>query len=49
MTSLGLTKYIVIIEKILKKGTGSIRQRKLYEQSGSFEYMIKSIKEKFYQ
>ena len=45
MTSLVLTKYIKIIENILKKGTGSITQRKLYDRSGRFEYMIQSLKE----
>jgi carboxylate-amine ligase len=49
MTSLGLIKYIKTIEDILKIGTGSTRQRKLYNHSSSFEYMIRSLKEQFYQ
>ena len=49
MISLGLTKYIKIIEDILIKGTGSTTQRKLYDRSGRFEYMIQSLKEQFYQ
>ena len=50
MTSLGLTKYIKIIEDILKKGTGSTNQRKLYDHSGKkFKYMIQTLKEQFYQ
>ena len=50
MISLGLTKYIKIIEDILKKGTGSTTQRKLYDRSGKkFKYMIQTLKEQFYQ
>ena len=49
MISLGLTKYVNIIENILKKGTGATTQRKLYNRSGKFEYIIQSLKEQFYQ
>ena len=48
MITLGLTKYIKIIEDILIKGTGSSRQRQLYERSSNFKYMIKSLKEQFF-
>ena len=48
MITLGLTKYIKIIEEILIKGTGSSRQRQLYERSSNFKYMIKSLKEQFF-
>ena len=37
------------IENILKQGTGATMQRELYKKSDSFEYMIQSIKEQFYQ
>ena len=49
MSTLKSTKYIKTIEDILKQGTGSTIQRDLYKKSGSFEYMIKTIKEQFYQ
>ena len=49
MTSLGLKKYIKTIEDILKIGTGSTRQRQLYSHASSFKYMIRSLKEQFYQ
>ena len=48
MITLGLTKYIKIIEDILLNGTGSSTQRQLYESSRNFKYMIKSLKEQFY-
>ena len=48
MRTLGLTKYIKIIEDILLKGTGSSTQRQLYGGSGDFKYMLKSLKEQFY-
>ena len=47
--SLGLTKYIKIIEDILINGTGATTQRKLYNSSGSFEHMIRYLREGFYQ
>jgi len=47
--SLGLTKYFKTIEDILINGTGATIQRKLYNNSGNFEYMIQSLREKFYQ
>ena len=49
MISLGLTKYIKIIEDILNKGTGATTQRILYKNSGNFKYMIQTLKEQFYQ
>ena len=49
MISLGSEKYIKIIENILIKGTGATKQREYYNNLGSFEHMIKSLKEQFYQ
>jgi len=47
--SLGSTKYIKTIEEILNRGTGSTEQRKLYNSSKDFKYVLKSLKELFYQ
>jgi len=47
--SLGLKKYIKVIEDILIKGTGATIQRKLYKSSGNFKDMIRSLKDQFYQ
>ena len=49
VSSLGLKKYIKIIEDILINGTGATIQRKLYTSSGNFGHMIWSLKDKFYQ
>ena len=49
LISLGSGKYIKIIEIILKKGTGSNKQRKLYSASKNFKHMIQLLKEQFYQ
>jgi carboxylate-amine ligase len=49
LISLGSEKYIKIIEKILKNGTGSNKQRELYSASKNFKHMIQLIKEQFYQ
>ena len=45
---LGSAKYIKIIKEILDKGTGSIRQRKLCNNSNNFRYMLQFLKETFY-
>ena len=47
--SLGSAKYVKTIEEILNQGTGSTKQRKLYNGSKNFEYMLKSLKDLFYQ
>ena len=47
LISLGSGKYIKIIENILKKGTGSNKQRELYSTSNNFKYMIRLLKEQF--
>lgn len=47
LISLGSEKYIKIIEKILKKGTGSNKQRELYSASKNFKHMIRLLKEQF--
>ena len=47
--SLGSKKYINILDKILSGGTGSTKQRKLYNGSKNFEYVLKTLKEQFYQ
>ena len=47
--SLGLLKYIKIIKEILDKGTGTIRQRELCNNSNNFKYMLQSLKETFHQ
>ena len=49
VNSLGSTKYVNIIEEILNRGTGSTKQRKLYNSSKNFEYMLKSLRNLFYQ
>jgi carboxylate-amine ligase len=49
LISLGSEKYVKIIEKILKKGTGSNKQRELYSASNNFKHMIRLLKEQFYQ
>jgi len=36
------------LNKILSEGTGSTKQRQLYNSSKNFEYVIKTLKEKFY-
>ena len=46
---LGSTKYIKTMEEILNRGTGSTEQRKLYNSSKDFKYVLKSLKELFYQ
>jgi len=48
MTSLGSSEFLKNIESILTKGTGSNKKRKIYNTSGSFESMIRSLKEQFY-
>ena len=47
--SLGSAKYIKTVEEILNQDTGSTKQRKLYNSSKDFNYMLKSLKELFYQ
>ena len=47
--SLGSAKYAKTIEEILNQGTGSSKQRKLYNSSKNFEYMLKSLRDLFYQ
>ena len=47
--SLGSKKYFNILEKILNGGAGSTKQRKLYNSSKKFEYVLQSLKELFYQ
>ena len=47
--SSGSSKYIKIIKEVLDKGTGSIKQRKLYNNSNNFKYMLQILKETFYQ
>ena len=49
IVSLGSKKYINILDKILSEGTGSTKQRKLYNTSKNFEYVLKNLKEQFYQ
>ena len=49
INSLGSTKYVKTIEEILNQGTGTTKQRKLYESSNDFTYMLKSLKDLFYQ
>jgi len=49
LNSLGSKKYIKTIEEILNKGTGTTKQRKLYDSSKDFNYMLKSLKDLFYQ
>jgi carboxylate-amine ligase len=47
--SLGSKKYAKTVEEILNQGTGSTKQRTLYNKSNDFVYMIKSLKDLFYQ
>ena len=47
--SLGSAKYIKTVEEILNQDTGSTKQRKLYNSSKDFNYMLKSLKDLFYQ
>ena len=49
MVSLGSVKYIKVLEKILTKGDGATKKREIFYNSGSFEYMIRSLKDQFYQ
>ena len=49
IVSLGLKKYFNILDEILNNDTGSDKQRKLYANSNSFEHMLKTLKEQFYQ
>ena len=49
MVSLGSAKYVKIIEEILIHGTGASQKRDIFKKSGKFEYMIQSMKERFYQ
>jgi carboxylate-amine ligase len=46
---LGSKKYFNILEEILNTGTGSTKQRELYNSSKNFEYVLQSLKELFYQ
>jgi carboxylate-amine ligase len=46
--SLSSVKYAKTIEVILNQGTGTTKQRKLYNSSNDFNYMLKSLKELFY-
>ena len=48
-TSLGTKKHINILDKILDVGTGSTKQRRLYNSSRNFGYVLKTLKEQFYQ
>ena len=49
MVSLGSAKYVKVIEEILIHGTGASQKRDIFKKSGKFEYMIQSMKERFYQ
>ena len=48
MNSLGSKKYLAALEKILNNNTGSTKQRNLYNKSKNFQYVIKNLKEEFY-
>jgi carboxylate-amine ligase len=48
LASLGSKKYCNILEEILISGTGSKKQRKLYNSSKNFTHMLKALKEQFY-
>jgi len=37
------------LEAILDTGTGTKKQRELYASSKNFKFMLKTLKEKFYQ
>ena len=47
MAFLGSVKYIKVLKEILKKGDGATKQREIFYSSGSFEYMIRSLKDQF--
>ena len=47
-TFLGSSKYIKTIQEILNQGTGATKQRKLYNSSNNFEYMLQYLKKLFY-
>ena len=47
--SLDSKKYFKTLEKILNTEAGSTKQRKIYNSSNNFKYMLRSIKEQFYQ
>ena len=47
--SLDSKKYFNTLEKILNTDAGSTKQRKIYNSSNNFQYMLKSLKEQFYQ
>jgi carboxylate-amine ligase len=47
--SLDSKKYFITLEKILNTDAGSTKQRKIYNSSNNFQYMLKSLKEQFYQ
>ena len=49
INSLGSKKYIKVLEKIINNDPGSTKQRKIYNSSKNFIYMLKSLKEQFYQ
>ena len=49
MVSLESAKYIKVLDEILSKGDGATIKREMYNSSGSFEHMIRSLKEQFYQ
>jgi len=48
MNSLGSKKYLAALEKILNNNTGSTKQRNLYNKSKNFQYVIKNLREEFY-
>ena len=48
MNSLGSKKYLATLEKILNNNTGSTKQRNLYNKSKNFQYVIKNLREEFY-
>ena len=49
MSSLGSKKYYNVLEEILNNYTGSTKQRDLYNKSKSFENVLKTLKDQFYQ
>ena len=49
MSSLGSKKYYNVLEEILNNYTGSTKQRDLYNKSKSFENVLKTLKDHFYQ
>ena len=48
MSSLGSKKHLFTLEKILNDKTGSTKQRNLYNKSKNFQYVLKNLKEQFY-